>query len=50
MFLLSRASGIDREEFERIVKTEIDMLDIPDYNGLETKDEQDRSVRDVLKP
>ncbi|KAI0460220.1 hypothetical protein F5B21DRAFT_137056 [Xylaria acuta] len=26
LFLLSRASGIDREEFERMVKTEIDML------------------------
>ncbi|KAI1420604.1 hypothetical protein F5Y12DRAFT_107788 [Xylaria sp. FL1777] len=26
LFLLSRASGIDREEFERMVKTELDML------------------------
>lgn len=26
LFLLSRASGIDREEFERIVQTELDML------------------------
>ncbi|KAI0879478.1 hypothetical protein GGS24DRAFT_158360 [Hypoxylon argillaceum] len=26
LFLLSRASGIDREEFERLVKTELDML------------------------
>jgi hypothetical protein len=26
LFLLSRASGIDREEFERIVKTELDCL------------------------
>ncbi|KAF2965377.1 hypothetical protein GQX73_g8208 [Xylaria multiplex] len=26
LFLLSRASGIDREDFERIVKTELDML------------------------
>ncbi|KAI1412639.1 hypothetical protein F5Y13DRAFT_163142 [Hypoxylon sp. FL1857] len=26
LFMLSRASGIDREEFERLVKTELDML------------------------
>ncbi|CAJ2501051.1 Uu.00g039040.m01.CDS01 [Anthostomella pinea] len=26
LFLLSRASGIDREDFERMVKTELDML------------------------
>ncbi|KAI0022259.1 hypothetical protein F4780DRAFT_769882 [Xylariomycetidae sp. FL0641] len=26
LYMLSRASGIDREEFERIVKTELDML------------------------
>ncbi|KAI0414818.1 hypothetical protein F5X98DRAFT_238083 [Xylaria grammica] len=26
LFLLSRASGIDREEFERMIKTELDML------------------------
>ncbi len=26
LFLLSRASGIDREEFERMVKTELDLL------------------------
>jgi hypothetical protein len=26
LFLLSRASGIDREEFERMVRTELDVL------------------------
>jgi hypothetical protein len=26
LFLLSRAAGIDREEFERLVKTELDVL------------------------
>jgi hypothetical protein len=26
LFLLSRASGIDREEFERMIKTELDVL------------------------
>ncbi|KAI1390236.1 uncharacterized protein F4822DRAFT_428576 [Hypoxylon trugodes] len=26
LFMLSRASGIDREEFERLIKTELDML------------------------
>lgn len=26
LFLLSRASGIDREEFERLVRTELDVL------------------------
>ncbi|KAI1266811.1 hypothetical protein F5Y18DRAFT_380485 [Xylariaceae sp. FL1019] len=28
LFMLSRASGIDREEFERLVKTELDMLNL----------------------
>ncbi|KAI0486039.1 hypothetical protein F4859DRAFT_468678 [Xylaria cf. heliscus] len=28
LFLLSQASGIDREEFERMVKTELDMLSL----------------------
>jgi len=30
LFLLSRASGIDREEFERMVKTELDVLGMMD--------------------
>ncbi|KAI1799872.1 hypothetical protein F4811DRAFT_71438 [Daldinia bambusicola] len=30
LFLLSRASGIDREEFERLVKTELDILGLMD--------------------